>query len=162
YTGYDLYLFGKRAEFPPDIWNARPTVIELPLPADMDNRLRTRLDASLHNLEYWLSLAKITPLNVIASPPPICGEVGCNLKGVIVNHDTAAYQERLTLMYHLGLFRFLESRIAEQGRVRILEIGGGYGALAYYIKKLVPKAAYTICDLPESLCMSALYLSLAQ
>ena len=40
----------------------------------------------------------------------------------------------------------------------MLEIGGGYGALAWYIQEAVPGVSYTMVDLPESLVYSAIYL----
>jgi hypothetical protein len=43
---------------------------------------------------------------------------------------------------------------------RILEIGGGYGALAYWFKQAFPRASYSIVDLPECILFSRLYLSL--
>ena len=75
-----------------------------------------------------------------------------------MNHDTIVYQERIATLYRAGLFNWLESR----REVSILEIGGGYGALAYGIKSIRPNARYTIVDLPESLLFSALYLSLTR
>jgi len=100
-------------------------------------------------------------MNLLFVPPTICGEIGTNINGIVVNHDTAVYQERLTLLGWLGVFRFLERRIASEGTVRILEIGGGYGALARQIKRIMPNVSYTICDLPASLYVSSAYLSVA-
>ena len=43
---------------------------------------------------------------------------------------------------------------------RVLEIGGGYGALARVFKLAAPKCAYVIVDLPESLFYSQTFLRL--
>ena len=57
------------------------------------------------------------------------------------------------------LFRSgLETRAAERSPV-VLEIGGGFGGLAFHLKRQVPRARYLIIDLPESLVFSAIYLS---
>lgn len=106
-------------------------------------------------------MLRYTPMNLLFVPPTICGEIGTNINGIVVNHDTAVYQERLTLLGWLGVFRFLERRIASEGTVRILEIGGGYGALARQIKRIMPNVSYTICDLPASLYVLSAYLSVA-
>jgi hypothetical protein len=161
FTGFDPYFFAAFNELTPETWATRPQFILWPPPADADARLLGRLNAVNHP-EIWQYFTQKTTPDMVVSPPPICGEVGWLIDGVIVNHDTAVYQERITLLEKLGLFRFLAARAAQNGRARVLEIGGGYGALAHYIKKLVPNAAYTICDLPESLSMSASYLALTR
>jgi putative sugar O-methyltransferase len=76
---------------------------------------------------------------------------------VIVNSDTCSYQERMTLLHSAGVLQ----RLRGLGRpARVLEIGGGYGALSLAVRRALPDCAYTICDLPESLLFSGLYLSL--
>jgi putative sugar O-methyltransferase len=42
---------------------------------------------------------------------------------------------------------------------RVLEIGGGYGRLAYVLKKLLPNVEYHIVDIPPTLGVSELYLT---
>jgi putative sugar O-methyltransferase len=81
------------------------------------------------------------------------GEIGATLRGIIVSYDTLAYYERLTLLYRAGL---LDPHIRD-----IVEIGGGYGGLAYYVCRALPNSAYHIIDLPESLLFSAIYLPIA-
>jgi hypothetical protein len=93
-------------------------------------------------------------------PPHRFGEAGELRHGVIVNHDTVAYQERVGLIQNTGLLQWLDERSAQQGELRILEIGGGYGALAYWFKSVFRNCSYTIIDLPECLLYSALYLGL--
>jgi putative sugar O-methyltransferase len=46
--------------------------------------------------------------------------------------------------------------------LRILEIGGGYGALASALLATFPRCEYCICDLPESLLFSGLYLAMTR
>lgn len=47
-------------------------------------------------------------------------------------------------------------------RPRILEIGGGFGAIASAVSDMVGAQEYVICDLPESLMFSGLYLKLTK
>lgn len=109
----------------------------------------------------WEYLRDLTPADALFTPPPICGEVGLDVSGIIVNADTAVYQERISLLHHLGLLRFLQDKIAERGVARVLEIGAGYGAVARHIKQTLHNVSYTICDLPEAMYFSAPYLALA-
>lgn len=84
-------------------------------------------------------------------PPMICGEVGYDLKGVCVNRDVSAVQERIFLLHY---FKML-------GKQRIVEIGAGFGLLAYQITRFSPETAYVIVDLPASLVFSICYLTVA-
>jgi hypothetical protein len=100
------------------------------------------------------------PNEFIFRPPNMLGEIGHVVNGVLVNNDTNTYQERINLIWESGLGDFILKRIEESGEVKILEIGGGYGALAYWFKSAFPNASYSIIDLPEALIFSRLYLSL--
>jgi putative sugar O-methyltransferase len=84
------------------------------------------------------------------------GEAGWWIDGVLLNNDTATYQERLSLLYAAGTL----DRLAAKSQLRILEIGGGYGALASALTTGLPGCEYWICDLPESLLFAGLYLTL--
>jgi hypothetical protein len=102
------------------------------------------------------------PSEFIFQPPNMLGEIGHVVNGVLVNNDTNTYQERVNLIWESGLGDLIRNRIEENGEVKVLEIGGGYGALAYWFKSAFPNATYTIIDLPESLLFSRLYLSLTR
>ena len=93
----------------------------------------------------------------IFSPPLIMGEVGFNIDGYCVNRDVVAYQERINLLREFGVFDHLQRK----GAPLILEIGGGYGALAFFLKQRFPRATYAIVDLPRSLLFSGCYLAAA-
>jgi hypothetical protein len=151
FTGYSLSAVALTGSADDSLLN-RPT-------AEFDEQLPALLTGSDYRL-YWRNAATQIPAGQLFVPPAICGEVGWYEAGVIVNHDTLAYQERGTLLHRLGIFQFLEDRIAERGFARVLEIGGGFGALARHIKQVCPNVAYTICDLPEAFYFSATYLTL--
>ena len=77
-----------------------------------------------------------------------------------MSFDTYTYLERLAALHDCGLIDRLRE-IANSGRTPlIVEIGGGYGGLSYYLSQLVPQARIVIVDIPESLIFSSLYLSL--
>lgn len=113
-------------------------------------------------VDEWMRMTQDVGSPFLFCPPPILGEVGHTLNGFIINNDTCTYQERVNLMIECGLTEWMQSLISKKGEIRILEIGGGYGALAYWIKSAFPNATYTLIDLPESLLFSRLYLSLAR
>jgi hypothetical protein len=143
FSGYSL-LHMRRAE------GSRSTEAvpnDLPLPAPPAETIRA-----------WRRLTEGLPPSRIFSPPWALGERGWLIDGVIVNDDTRVYQERMTLLHASGVL----DRLERLGRPpRIIEIGAGYGAIAYALTSCFPSCHYTICDLPESLLFSGLYLSLA-
>jgi hypothetical protein len=131
------------------------------LPKDLDAEalafLRQAFSAEV--APWWMtryqSLISRFPALAALSPPRAFGETGVLCKGVIVNYDTHAYLERLSILVEE---RIIES-LQRKRRPVIMEIGSGYGALAYYIRQLVPDCVYICVDIPESLLFSALYLS---
>jgi hypothetical protein len=75
----------------------------------------------------------------------------------LINHDAYAYQERINLLYESGVLAWLQSQTKG---VTLLEVGGGFGGLAYgLLRCLKVPVRYIIVDLPESLLYAALYLS---
>jgi hypothetical protein len=92
----------------------------------------------------------------IYAPPLIMGEIGYEIDGRCVNRDVVAYQERINLMRELGVLERLK-----HGTGVVVEIGAGYGALAYYLKRRFPGVTYVIVDLPPSLLFSGCYLAAA-
>ena len=62
-------------------------------------------------------------------------------------------------LYCSGVLDLLQERIKARGFCRILEIGAGYGNLAYALTRILGPTDYTIIDLPESLVYSTCYLN---
>jgi hypothetical protein len=125
-----------------------------------DQRLSSLASAPDQWVGRYLEVAAKLPPALRISPPRRFGEIGWNVGGRTVSFDTYVYLERLALMHDCGMLERLR-RIAAAGRTPYLvEIGGGFGGLAYYLSALIPQARIVIVDLPESLIYSSLYLSL--
>ena len=113
-------------------------------------------------VNLYNTVVKYLPSEIIVRPPKMLGEIGWDVNGNIVNHDVYVYQERMNCLYESGIVNWLNEKAKKFSCSNIVEIGGGFGGLAHHIKNAVPKTNYFICDLPESLLFSALYLKLTQ
>ena len=109
--------------------------------------------------EHENQVRKVLRYNIF-NPPKKFGECGHLVNGVIVNHDTITYQERINILEEGGVLQHLREILKKKGKLKILEIGGGYGALGFWFQSSFPKIQYTIIDLPESLLFSSIYLSM--
>ena len=77
----------------------------------------------------WRRYTRGVPAEDLFSPPLIMGEAGWRVDGYVVNRDVVAYQERINVMRELGVLDRLRPDAL------IVEIGGGYGALARHLKQ---------------------------
>ena len=105
------------------------------------------------------TITAFLPATYRVAMPRVLGERGkaaeFDSQGVI-NHDAYAYQERINLLYESGVLGWLQSQASG---VTLLEVGGGFGALACgLLRCLEAPVRYVIVDLPESLLYAALYL----
>ena len=145
FTGYHLLSLKKR--------DGLPTV--RPIPDDFDNFIEREVPQPDVPIEKWIRARERLPDRYVYRAPAVLGEIGWRVDDVIINYDTLACQERINLLWEAGLLGPLTGR-----RARILEIGAGYGALAAALGKMLDPSEYVICDLPESLIFSGLYLLL--
>lgn len=90
------------------------------------------------------------------SAPRCLGEYGFELDGRVVNLTVTRMQRVVNTLHYRGILERLAN-----GRPAALEIGAGYGALAYHVSRILPGVRYYIVDLPEVLFFSAIYLSIA-
>jgi len=86
------------------------------------------------------------------------GGFGFEFDGQLYNSDTLKYYECMLAMEKGGLLNIFRDVRAPRS---LLEIGAGWGGLAYQFKKVFPKATYIIVDLPQSIIFSATYLKTA-
>ncbi len=130
-----------------------------PIPPDYDQWITTNRAEPDEWVRLWVKFTQKIPPQLRFSPPAMLGEIGWCVDGVVVNHDTYVYQERINILHEAGIIDWLQGL----GRApRILEIGGGYGAVGFALRRILPSCAYMICDLPESLIFSGLYLTLCE
>ncbi len=107
-----------------------------------------------------ISIADKLPPNLRLRPPKKFGEIGWWVSGQIVNHDLLGYQQIISLMFENGIIELLDERLKNNEIIRIVEIGGGYGALAFYLCQIFNmRIKYSIIDIPESLAFSSVYCS---
>ena len=119
-------------------------------------RRATTRGADLARFKGWYEA--LLPRDYLVPTPNVLGELGVMRHGVICNHQTADYFERICLMYESGVLPFLRH---ERPSPTVLEIGGGYGFLAFLLWSIIRPARYFIVDIPESLLFSSIYLSAA-
>jgi len=79
--------------------------------------------------------------------------------GRFLNHDIARYQRAVNALWRCAEVVNLRMTSTHR-RISILEIGGGYGAMAYHLHRILPGSTYIIVDLPETLLLTASYLTL--
>jgi hypothetical protein len=102
------------------------------------------------------------PSDLIVSVPPRGGEIGAMINGRIINCDSLQVQARVNSMHSSGVMDLLREKAERRGRVRVLEIGAGYGALAHAMSSLFrDRIDYVMVDLPSVLHYPATYLTLA-
>ena len=128
------------------------------LPANLDEFIALIAHLPDPHFERWARLAHVLPPELCVAPPWKFGEMGWLVGDYIVNYDNWVYLQRIALLHEAGILQRLRD-IAQSRRPRILEIGGGYGALGYLLTRLIPQAQFALIDLPESLAFSATYLA---
>jgi len=151
FTGYQLTHFA---------FGSGKTPIPYPLPSDFDQKLEEIAREPDQWVYGYRALRHCVPADIAVNPPKILGEIGWNIDGCLINHDTFYHQECLNQLYEAGIIDMLRERIQMGTKVAILEIGAGYGGIAYHLKHIIPGAKYFICDIPESLLFSSLYLAM--
>ena len=99
------------------------------------------------------SLVELGGRELLVPEHPALGGFGYRLDAGLFNLDTIKYFEALVGMKRAGVLDALGAPGAA-----VLEIGGGWGGLAYQFKTLFPHLTYVIIDLPELFLFSATYL----
>jgi SAM-dependent methyltransferase len=102
------------------------------------------------------SLVHGLPEQYLLSAPQCLGEYGLPVDGRIVNMTLMRMQRVVRTLYFQNVLPALIGR-----RATVLEIGGGYGCLAYHLSRILENSTYVIVDLPETLLYSAVYLTIA-
>lgn len=87
--------------------------------------------------------------------PELPISVGVNYRGKILNKNTVRYQSCISNLAHLKVLSRLQDR-----QSYVMEIGGGYGGLAYHLHQVLPRSTYILVDLPPMLLFSGAYFKL--
>lgn len=152
FSGYQLaFLRHAKKEIP---W------LRSKLPDNYDEFLRLFTFAPDLYPRMFVHLVNSLPRSLRLSLPWRFGEIGWIYDNMIANHDAFMYLVRVAHMHEFGVLAKLESYesfIHKESPVA-LEIGGGFGGLAYMLKRACPRTRYVIVDLPESLAFSSIYL----
>ncbi|MFC1811241.1 putative sugar O-methyltransferase [Thermodesulfobacteriota bacterium] len=106
--------------------------------------------------EEYHQLTAGLPSEMIARPPRMLGEIGWEINGGVVNKDVLMCQNHIGNLYFSRVLDYVRSKDSN----RVLEIGSGYGGLAYFLWKILKPSGYYLVDLPESLAFSSVYLTL--
>lgn len=104
---------------------------------------------------FWESMVQGLPKDYIISAPAILGEPGYNFNGHVVSAGTLSCQHAIKTLLQNGII----NKLSNSNSPAILEIGGGYGAMAHHLGGIINHSKYFVVDLPETLLYSATYLS---
>ena len=133
------------------------------IPDDVAEQQRSRFDPLTrlrHVVPEYLEHIRNVPPRFIVQTPRMFGEIGLDVNGVLVHPDVILCQSRVNGLLCSGILEKLAQDIERCGRARILEVGAGYGALAYALKRIFgERLEYVVVDLPSSLWYAAIYLS---
>lgn len=111
----------------------------------------SRAHLMLAQYQTWLSLCPTSALEELAAP-----RIGNPWGYVIDSH--VLYEP--VFEYHYQA-RYFQELVADVPAPTVLEIGGGFGGLAYQILKQAPGTTYIGFDLPENTLLQAYYLTCA-
>ena len=132
-------------------------------PDDVDRIIMSAFDPA-HRITPLLDRLNVVIDGVdpryLVSQPMRFGELAGEHYGYLINGDSVRYWGAIAAFYKLKLLERLERKIAERGFCRVMEIGPGYGGLAYHLKKIYgDKIQFILVDLVESLFFSSMYLT---
>lgn len=130
---------------------------------DLETQLQTVYTDDHFLLEEHKRLLQNTEENWRFSLPPVLGEVGWLVDGIIINGDTVHHQKSVNALYEAGILQFVQMQTSIADRhFRMLEIGAGFGAIASFFMNKFRNLTCYIIDIPESLAFSYIYLSMTR
>ena len=140
FTGYQLATL--------EFAEKRPWVSKK-LPDNWDDTLRRLAGPPDQSVFDYVRVSNALPEPLRITPRRF-GEIGLFWDGKIINSDTESYLERLCLMQENGVLDWLTKRQHDNGTINIVEIGGGYGGLAYFLSLIFGEnLQYSIIDIPS-------------
>lgn len=142
----DFYS-GRFKELPDDVDSIVTSAIN---PSWRIDALTPRIDKLLQSVDH----------KYFHSQPMRFSEIAGEYRGFMINGDSQRYWATMAVLARSKILTHLEEKIAKNGFCRVMEIGAGYGGLAYQLKKTYgDKLQFIAVDLVESLIFSACYLT---
>jgi hypothetical protein len=105
--------------------------------------------------EKLVALRELGGDALLVPEPELLGGFGFEIDGALFNIDTLKFYEALIALERGGL---LAQFRGPADRPIVLEIGSGWGGMAYQFKTLFPETCYVLVDLPELFLFSGVYL----
>jgi len=108
---------------------------------------------------YNFLIQDLPPEYHIGEPeiPEVSRQIGIrSAEGKLVNSDIARYQSVITILVESGLLSLLNNTAPSV----ICEIGSSYGGLALHLPQFLKNPTYILVDLPGSLFLAGVYLTL--
>jgi hypothetical protein len=130
-------------------WDSGDVFNSFSKPIDLDVLLRA--DKMMKQYRVWQEIFPNTLLKEL-EVPNIGNPWGYRIDGILLYEPVFEYH------FQANYFNQLLSNIRNP---IILEIGGGFGGLAYQIRKLNPEIKYIGFDLPENILLQSYYLASA-
>lgn len=130
---------------------------------DLIDRLVERVDPAERLagcVEEYRQHIRNVPKQYVVRTPRMFGEIGVEVDGLLANPDVTLCQSRINGMLCSGVLDKLHADVARRGRVRVLEIGAGFGPLGQALKNIFGDSLeYVVVDLPSILYYSGIYLA---
>ena len=105
-----------------------------------------------HNFKVWKESLGEKVLNIAQLGLPATGNpYGINLDGNIINVNSFLFNYRAN---------FCKRIMSQKEKSLILEIGGGFGGLGYYLHKINANCTYIDLDIPENLVVTEYFLKI--
>ncbi len=130
------------------------------IPPDVDARLASHVNVSIAMMEL-LGDQRRLPERFRVRLPKVFGESGPVCDGIVASYDAWSLQKQINGLYGSGVIARLDDLANRNGRVTVVDIGSGFGGLAYQLSQTLPpgKLRLVAIDLPDSLVFAAVYLS---
>jgi hypothetical protein len=132
------------------------------IPDDVVDQFEVRIDPAERlrpHVEEYLKHIRNVPPQYIVQTPHLFGEIGIQVDGALVNPDVTLCQSRVNALLCTGVLDRLDDAVARRGRIRVVEVGPGYGALGQALRGIYgERLEYVGVDLPTSLYHTAIYL----
>lgn len=103
--------------------------------------------------DVWANEVADLPERLMLSEP--VGEIGFAYQGRLISSDIVRFQHVVGTLCRQGVLE----QLTRPAHPLTLEIGSGYGGLAYHLHRIIGRGTRVLLDLPETLLFAAQYLA---